>query len=122
MNNISTLHSQEIYSRAIDGNKLIRIFYQNGSCFFFCFLGVVKIQSDLTCLPLFENNNKIFPAMNLLSHGHFVNYGGMIIIVVIIIIIIIIYLLGGYYSYLFARMYAAQIWNKQFKSQPLSRL
>ena len=29
--------------------------------------------------------------------------------------------LGGYYSYLFAKMYAAQIWAKKFATNPLSR-
>jgi hypothetical protein len=29
--------------------------------------------------------------------------------------------LGGYYAYIFARMYAAQIWSRQFKIDPLSR-
>ena len=37
-----------------------------------------------------------FISVNLLTHSHFTNYG------------------GGYYSYLLARMYAAQIWNKRF--------
>ena len=61
--------------------------------------GVVQIQQKLTHLP-FDNHN---PAINLALHSHFVNYG------------------AGYYSYLFAKMYAAQIWEKRFKEDPLSR-
>ena len=44
-----------------------------------------------------------FISVNLLTHSHFTNYG------------------GGYYSYLLARMYAAQIWNKRFANDPLNR-
>ncbi len=50
-------------------------------------LDVVQIQQKLTDLP-FEKQN---PAINMALHSHFVNYG------------------GGYYSYLFAKMYAAQV-------------
>ena len=50
-------------------------------------LDVVQIQQKLTDLP-FEKQN---PAINMVLHSHFVNYG------------------GGYYSYLFAKMYAAQV-------------
>jgi hypothetical protein len=28
---------------------------------------------------------------------------------------------GGYYSYLLARIYAAQIWEKHFRADPLNR-
>ena len=31
------------------------------------------------------------------------------------------YLTGGYYSYIFAKMQAAQIWNHAFEKDPLSR-
>jgi Zn-dependent oligopeptidase len=41
--------------------------------------------------------------VNLLPHTHLVNYG------------------GAYYSYLFAKMHAAQIWQNQFSEDPLSR-
>ncbi|KAJ1441071.1 hypothetical protein B484DRAFT_443013 [Ochromonadaceae sp. CCMP2298] len=41
--------------------------------------------------------------MNLLQHGHLLNYG------------------GGYYSYLFAKMHAAQIWHTHFAQDPLNR-
>ncbi len=40
----------------------------------------------------------IHPHMSLLTHTHFVNYG------------------GGYYSYLLAKMYAAQIYHRHFKN------
>jgi len=41
--------------------------------------------------------------INLLPHTHLVNYG------------------GAYYSYLFAKMHASQIWENQFSEDPLSR-
>lgn len=41
---------------------------------------------------------------DLLSHGHITDYG------------------GGYYSYLFAKMYAAQIWKNRFEGDPLNRI
>ena len=43
------------------------------------------------------------PYVSLLNHGHFVNYG------------------GSYYSYLFAKMYAAQIWSKLFQQDPYNK-
>jgi len=41
--------------------------------------------------------------IDLLSHGHITSYG------------------GGYYSYLFAKMYSAQIWKQRFEADPLNR-
>ena len=74
---------------------------------------VVKVQQQFTELPIapsVTNDHSVetaaavdLPVMNLLNHGHFINYG------------------GGYYSYLFARMYAAQIWHKHFAQDPLNR-
>ena len=65
--------------------------------------GVGTLQSLLTDIPLPLDYDKHHKAgMCLLSHSHFVNYG------------------GGYYSYLFARMYACQIWHHRFAAQPLS--
>jgi len=43
------------------------------------------------------------PNLNLLRHCHFIDYG------------------GGYYSYIFAKLHAAQIWKTRFESDPLSR-
>ena len=43
------------------------------------------------------------PALYLPSHSHFVTYG------------------GGYYAYLYAKMCAAQIWERHFEQDPLSR-
>ena len=40
---------------------------------------------------------------DLLPHTHLVNYG------------------GAYYSYLFAKMHASQLWHTQFSEDPLSR-
>lgn len=40
---------------------------------------------------------------NLLQHSHLVSYG------------------GAYYSYLFAKMHAAQIWQNRFAEDPLCR-
>ena len=42
------------------------------------------------------------PDLHLPNHSHFVTYG------------------GSYYSYLYAKMYAAQIWNLRFKKDPLN--
>ena len=58
--------------------------------------GVHSLQLELT-------GNDII-SMDLLAHGHFTNYG------------------GGYYSYLFARMYASQIWERRFANDPLNPL
>lgn len=67
-------------------------------------IGVRDVQKKFTNLPLANNTDIIHPAaMSALTHSHFINYG------------------GGYYSYLFAKMYAAQIWDKQFAFEPLSR-
>ena len=41
--------------------------------------------------------------VDLLSHGHITEYG------------------GGYYSYLFAKMYSTQIWKHRFEVDPLNR-
>ena len=57
--------------------------------------GIQAIQSNIL--------NCNYVNMNILSHSHLTNYG------------------AGYYSYLFARMYAAQIWEKRFSMNPLSR-
>ena len=99
--------------------------------------GINKLQERLTCLPfaptptkaythlattqnspyflnLKQQYNEIssncvrfgidkFPAFMPCTHSHFVNYG------------------AGYYSYLYARMYAAQIWQLKFAKDPLSR-
>ena len=59
--------------------------------------GINKIQHD----TLGAGNN--FIPTNMLTHSHFTNYG------------------GGYYSYLMARMYAAQIWEKRFQKDPMNR-
>lgn len=42
-------------------------------------------------------------SVNMLPHTHLINYG------------------GAYYSYLFAKMHASQIWHHQFSEDPLSR-
>lgn len=73
--------------------------------------GVVGLQQKYTDLPLGKvtqvtlGGRKIdhLPHMSLPSHNHFVNYG------------------GGYYSYIFAKMHAAQIWDTHFARDPLSR-
>lgn len=89
--NISHLSPEDIYYVAVEG--------------------ITKIQMKLTDLPLGENSQigenphrgKFYPSMSVLSHSHFVNYG------------------GGYYSYLFAQMFAAQIWVNVLADDPLSR-
>lgn len=70
---------------------------------------ISQLQKKLTELPLISNgvsscsSSSYQPLMSLLSHTHFINYG------------------GGYYSYLYAKMYAAQIWQHLFERNPLSR-
>ena len=54
---------------------------------------ISKMQADFTTLPLDDQQG---PYVNLSNHGHVVNYG------------------GGYYSYIYARMYANQIFHKLF--------
>lgn len=56
-------------------------------------------QQRLTCLPMGPGPTPV-PIMQLTSHGHLTNYG------------------GAYYSYLFARMYAAQIYDRHFATDP----
>jgi len=57
--------------------------------------GIAHIQKDVLHCE--------YISMNVLSHSHITNYG------------------GGYYSYLFARMYAAQIWERRLSKDPLNR-
>lgn len=68
------------------------------------------------------------PSMNLLNHTHFVSYGGAKDLIWItdcllrhVLTCFFSFITGGYYSYLFAKMYAAQIWHKRFAQDPLSR-
>eukprot|EP01038_Epipyxis_sp_PR26KG_P013215 gene13215-17714_t len=73
--------------------------------------GIHELQKQYTSLPLLEPNIllsenhplKHMPYINILDHTHLTNYG------------------GGYYSYLFSKMYAAQIWKHRFAKDPLSR-
>jgi Zn-dependent oligopeptidase len=89
--------------------------------------GVAKVQQDLTMLPVastqalqdvtedygestqMSNLKKeicrqisALPSINILNQGHFNYYG------------------GSYYSYLFAKMYAAQIWHQNLAQDPLN--
>ena len=100
---------------------------------------VVKItehlQRQYTCLPLASlssSSSQCRSFLGLGSHTHFVNYGGTVAVfncADIRIILLMVSLkwmhyrgcVGGYYSYLFARMYAAQIWKTHFEHNPLSR-
>lgn len=71
--------------------------------------GVCRSQQELTVLPLAlireapDTAMSTLPGMFPLSLGHLVNYS------------------GGYYSYLFARQWAAQIWCNRFQEKPLCR-
>jgi len=73
--------------------------------------GVAALQRRLTDLPLGHVSGvtlagrdvDLLPNMPFPSHGHFVNYG------------------GGYYAYVFAKIYAARIWDAHFAQDPLSR-
>jgi Zn-dependent oligopeptidase len=51
----------------------------------------------------YANHSDHYSAMNLLSHLHFVGYG------------------GGYYCYTFSKMCAAHLWESNLASDPLSR-
>eukprot|EP01035_Chromulina_nebulosa_P019276 gene19276-25133_t len=62
-----------------------------------------KLQLQYTDISIDENNSRDGLLMPLLTHNHLTTYG------------------GSYFSYLFARMYAAQIWHKRFKDNPLSK-
>jgi intermediate peptidase len=61
---------------------------------------VARAQTSLTNLPLDDTGA---PMVHLASHGHLTNYG------------------GSYYSYPFAKMYAAQIYERHFSHDPHSR-
>lgn len=61
---------------------------------------VARAQISLTSLPLDDMGA---PLVQLASHGHLTNYG------------------GSYYSYPFAKMYAAQIYERHFSRDPHSR-
>ena len=50
-----------------------------------------------------SGNDYCYPSLYLPSHSHFVTYG------------------GAYYAYLFAKMAAADIWQKHFSEDPFSR-
>lgn len=71
--------------------------------------GIAQVQREFTVLPVASsikpgsNQYTHQPYMYMLSHSHFVTYG------------------GSYYSYLFSKMYAAQLWQLHFANDPLSR-
>jgi len=89
--------------------------------------GISKLQTDFTVIPLAtssvlqENtfdfpdsgsseikqmllqNLQQLPAVNIFSHSHFTNYG------------------GSYYSYLLAKIFAAQIWFRVFANDPINK-
>jgi hypothetical protein len=66
---------------------------------------VGRDQSKYTCLPVDDTTNKGYniPLIQLTSHGHLTNYG------------------GTYYSYLYSRLCANQIFDNLFGSDPFSR-
>lgn len=75
---------------------------------------ICEKQKEYTILPIADMSNlnhlisknyysPFIPSMNPLNFVHFINYG------------------GSYYSYLYARLWSAQIWCNQFQSSPLSR-
>ena len=75
-------------------------------------LNISHLQSKYTILPvgMGDANNPIHlgehmshPSMLPLSHSHFINYS------------------GGYYTYLYAKLWSAQLWCNLFEKQPLSR-
>lgn len=85
-------------------------------------LGIRDVQEKYTALPPGQ-----LSSMNLLNHGHLVNYGGThhnITCMFYCRILVFIALLrepGAYYAYLFAHLYSAQIWHKHFATDPLNR-
>ncbi len=114
--------SKEVFQRALNGSFMLQEkFTSFGS----------KFESNRS-YTLGDMSSKLH--MPLLSHTHFVNYGGkegdfscsyfhfyLFMIYYIYLFIHLFWNAGGYYSYLFAKMYAAQIWTKRFQANPLSR-
>lgn len=125
---VSQLSAEEIYQRAL--------------------IGSLQLQEKLTVLPVASTSHLVEdtlpigtvanssmdrygtarPLISLLSHSHFINYGGKFTFGMMFNLIEIneIHIhgewsLGGYYSYLLAKMYAAQIWYKVFADDPLNR-
>lgn len=67
---------------------------------------ISALQAKHTVLPTAPpttTHTSAYPHAFLLTNNHFVNYA------------------GGYYSYLYAQCWAAQIWTKRFQPHPLSR-
>ena len=77
---------------------------------------VAQVQRDCTVLPLLPSSPSSYTstpqqhqqqrqvsATYLLSHGHFIAYG------------------GAYHSYLLSKMYAAHLWHRLFERDPLNR-
>ena len=96
--------------------------YNDAQVYDIAMRGAADLQSRYTLLAVPELGPESGPALGLLpakqgqgkgmvrpsslfapSHSHLITYG------------------GGYYAYLYAKMYAAQIWDLQFEKDPLSR-
>ena len=60
-------------------------------------------SSEIRTSPQHEERSDAIPPINMLTHTHFVNYG------------------GDYYAYLFAKERAQKIWEKHFRKKPLCR-
>ena len=92
ISNISDIHNDKIYSDIL--------------------LNICELQSKFTILPLDSGNcipsfgvgpRMSHPSMYPLAHSHTINYA------------------GGYYTYLYAKLWSAQIWCNLFDKNPLSR-
>lgn len=91
--NVSMKSGLEIYDHALSGFEELQKIYTN-----------IPL-ADFSSFHGGRHENKRRQSRSFLpdtSHSHFVHYG------------------GGYYSYLFAKAYAAQIWDKRFEKDPLS--
>lgn len=66
---------------------------------------ICALQAKYTVLPLARGDGETFahPSMYPLAHSHYINYA------------------GGYYTYLYAKLWSAQIWSNLFQDTPLSR-
>ena len=75
----------------VEAAEMVHTHARNEDLFGAMEAAVAQAQTSFTSLPL---DDRGAPLLQLASHGHLTNYG------------------GSYYSYLFARMYAAQIYDR----------
>lgn len=113
MGNIKGMTPLQIYNRALEGTVECQKLFtgiplpsshpssSSTDSFPSSIFSPFNATSDAVSTAL--RNGQLLPNLNLHRHCHFIDYG------------------GGYYSYLFAKMHAAQIWKTRFESNPFSR-